>query len=199
MSDNDLSITHPGLVKMLKIVFNTLRYQRCWKYQTRQRVRVLSVAMNYIQDRYNRRFRTKKSVMKLIWGLMLLIPGVLGQGAIAAEYQGQNIDGRKLPATAYSYETGGTFDIQVKFKDNKATLYFDNGAKQTIRLHDPVISNPKQIGGWGRPFSLSIGGIFNIGFDDRGGGNVEPSSPRPFEGFWNLSLNDTALQSLGEW
>ncbi len=135
-------------------------------------------------------------MMKCIWGLFLLMAGVLGPPVLAAEYQGQNIDGQKLAATAYSHETGGTFDIQVEFEDDKATLHFVNGGQQRIRLNSPVIINPKQIGGWGRPFSLTIGGIFSLGLETGDRGNLEPSRPRPFEGFWTISLNEAALKSI---
>lgn len=141
--------------------------------------------------------------MKSTWGLALLRTGILVSAmlpppGLAAEYQGMNIDGRKLPATAYSHETGGTFDIEVGFEDNQATLYFVNGGQQTIQLHSPVITNPQQIEGWGRPFSLTFS-IFSIGLDDRGQGNLEPFSPRPFEGFWRIRLDDSVLQSVTEW
>lgn len=113
--------------------------------------------------------------------------------AQAAEYQGINIDGQTFEATAYSYETGGLFDIQVKFKKRKATLYFVNGGRQTIRLNQPVITDPQHIDGWHRGF-LTIGVFFSIGVADNSDNNLEPSRPRPLEGFWRISLKEEVLQ-----
>ncbi|PZD75424.1 hypothetical protein C1752_00402 [Acaryochloris thomasi RCC1774] len=108
---------------------------------------------------------------------------------LAAEYQGQNIDGETFEATAYSYETGGLFDIQVRFKKRRATMYFVNGGRQTIRLNQPVITNPDHIDGWHRGF-LTIGGLFSIGVTDNNDNNLQPPRPRPLEGFWRISLKD---------
>ncbi len=125
-------------------------------------------------------------------------PNPFGQKAtaIAAEYQGQNIDGQRFAATAQSRETGGVYDVEVEFKGNKATLYFEGGSRQRIRLNQAVITDPKEIYGWGRPFTLNIGGVFNIGLTDRLPDNLEDPSPRPLAGYWRIRLNDGALDSL---
>jgi hypothetical protein len=138
--------------------------------------------------------------MKLSWGLILgmaviLAPAAMMSGkAIAAEYQGQNIDGRRFSGQVYSFETGGVFDVEVVFKQKRATLYFVNGSQQTILLNNPIISDPSDIVGWGRPFFWSLGGVFRVGVADSDFGNTEPARPRPFEGLWRISVNPDDLK-----
>lgn len=83
--------------------------------------------------------------------------------AIAAEYQGKTIDGKRLPARAYSYATGGVFEAQVEFRGDLATLYFVNGGELAIRLSQPMIRDPKNIVGYGRVGQLSPGRALSIG------------------------------------
>ncbi|MGF1601543.1 MAG: hypothetical protein ACFCU8_05880 [Thermosynechococcaceae cyanobacterium] len=123
-------------------------------------------------------------------GVALLITTALlssSGGALAAEYQGQNIDGELFEATAYSYETGGLYDIQVRFNEGRATMVFAGGSEQTIRLNQPVITDLNSIEGWRRGF-LTLGGLFSIGVADNSDNNLEPPRPRPLEGFWRISL-----------
>lgn len=109
------------------------------------------------------------------------------QAAIAAEYQGHNIDGQTFAATAYSYETGGLFDIQVQFNERRATMTFAGGSQQTIRLNRPVIRDPSRIFGRSRGL-ISIGGLLNIDLIESRVDNIQPSRPQPFEGLWRISL-----------
>ena len=121
--------------------------------------------------------------------------GVMGSNwpqAIAAEYQGRTIDGHRFVGTAYSYETGGVFDVEVEFRDNRATLHFANGGQKTIRLRNPVITNPQRIEGSNQGF-VTLGGIFSLGVADHHAGNLEPPRPRPFQGFWRIQLSEAAL------
>ncbi|MBD1848090.1 hypothetical protein H6F89_32975 [Cyanobacteria bacterium FACHB-63] len=83
--------------------------------------------------------------------------------AIAAEYQGKTIDGKRLPARAYSYATGGMFEAQVEFRGDLATLYFVNGGELAIRLSQPRIRDPKNIVGYGRVGQLPLGRALSIG------------------------------------
>jgi hypothetical protein len=138
--------------------------------------------------------------MKLSWGLILgmtviLTPAaIMGKPAIAAEYQGDNIDGRTFSGQVYSFETGGVFDVEVVFKQKRATLYFVNGSRQTILLNNPVITDPADIVGWGKPFAFGVGGGLRIGIADDDLGNTGPPRPRPFEGLWRISLKAEDLQ-----
>jgi hypothetical protein len=124
-----------------------------------------------------------------------LFSGLWGTGstAIAAEYQGKNIDGRRFRGQVYSYETGGVFQVEVEFRKKKATLYFVNGSQQTVRLKRSEILNPKAIEGWSQGF-FTIGDIFSVGVADNSSDNLQPPRPRPFEGFWRISLHETDLQ-----
>jgi hypothetical protein len=125
--------------------------------------------------------------------LMIGIVGVsLTSLAQAAEYQGKNIDGQRWAAKAYSYETGGVFDVQVEFQKKRATMYFVNGSRKTIRLKRAEIADPKNIVGWSLGV-FNIGGIFGIGIS-QDSGNRESPRPRPFEGLWRIIINDSELQ-----
>ncbi len=127
------------------------------------------------------------------WAALLITTLIISPlNAQAAEYQGKNIDGQTFEATAYSYETGGLFEIQVRFKKRRATLYFANGGRQTIRLNQSIIADPKHIEGWHRGF-LTIGGLLSIGVADNSDNNLQPPRPRPLEGFWRISLKDNPI------
>ncbi|WP_404790091.1 hypothetical protein [Altericista sp. CCNU0014] len=126
-----------------------------------------------------------------VWVLLLAL--LLAEPAIAAEYRGKNIDGKRFAGKVYAYETGGVFDVQVEFRKKKAVLYFANGGQQTIRLKRSNITDPKNIVGWGRVGFLSLGGILSVGVADDSSNNTEPPRPRPFEGFWRISLNEADL------
>ncbi len=126
---------------------------------------------------------------------MLLIITILSTSfsrATAAEYQGKNIDGKTFEATAYSYETGGRFDIQVRFQDQRATMIFANGGQTTLRLNQAVITDPYAIEGWKRGF-ITLGGLLSIGVADNSDHNLQPPRPRPLEGFWRISLKENQI------
>jgi hypothetical protein len=119
--------------------------------------------------------------MSGILTLLLTLP------VYGAEYQGQSLDGRSLSGIAYSYETGGVFDVKVMFEKKWAKLRFVNGSQQRVRLRRSRITDPSEIVGWSVS-PLNIAGILNIGFTQPSTHNIEPPQPRPFEGLWRLSL-----------
>jgi hypothetical protein len=135
--------------------------------------------------------------MKKQWAALWMTTALISHplGALAAEYQGQNIDGQTFEATAYSYETGGLFEIQVRFKKRRATMFFASGGRQTIRLNQPIITNPTHIEGWGWGF-LTIAGLLSIGVADNSDNNLQPPHPRPLEGFWRISLKEGEIPEL---
>jgi hypothetical protein len=126
-----------------------------------------------------------------VWSLLLAL--LLAEPAIAAEYRGKTVDGKRFAGKVSSLETGGVFDVQVEFRKKQAVLYFVNGGQQTIRLKRSKITDPKNIVGWGRVGFLTLGGIFSVGVADDSSSNTEPSRPRPFAGFWRISLNEADL------
>nr|WP_238717992.1 hypothetical protein [Petrachloros mirabilis] len=140
------------------------------------------------------RIRIKHCLLPLHGLLASAVMLTATQGS-AAEYQGRNIDGQRLPGTVYSYETGGVFDVEVVFQENRATLYFVNGSEKTVRLRNPVITNPKRIEGFKRGF-VTLGNIFSLGVADHHVGNLQPPHPRPFEGFWRIQLSEEALADV---
>jgi hypothetical protein len=124
---------------------------------------------------------------------LVLCTVLLANSAIAAEYRGKNIDGRRLAGKVYSYETGGVFDVKVEFQNKKAVLYFVNGGQQTLRLKRVEIKDPRNMVGWSKGF-INLGGIFSVSVADDSSSNTEPPRPRPFEGFWRISLNEADLR-----
>jgi hypothetical protein len=81
--------------------------------------------------------------------LVLSAVFLLTTPAMGAEYQGKNIDGKKLAATAYYGSTGGVYKVRVLFKENQAVIYFDGGSQTTIQLNQRAISDPNNIVGFG--------------------------------------------------
>jgi hypothetical protein len=130
-------------------------------------------------------FVIASTLFSILWGG--------GGAAFAAEYQGKNIDGRRFRGQVYSYETGGVFQVEVEFRKKQAILYFVNGSQQTVRLKRSKILDPKDIEVWSRGF-FSIGDIFSVGVADDSSDNLQPPRPRPFEGFWRISLQDADLR-----
>ncbi len=133
---------------------------------------------------------------RLILGMAIILAplAIIGKQAIAAEYQGKNVDGKKIPAQVYSSETGGVFDAQVEFKQKQALVYFEGGSRQRILLNSPVITDPTNIVGWGQPFSVNIGGGVRFGIVDSDPGNTEPVRPRLSEGLWRISVKAEDLK-----
>lgn len=131
--------------------------------------------------------------------LGLVIPAVLllAMPAAAVEYHGQNLDGKNFAAKVYNYGTGGVYNVQVRFKNKQAAIYFDDGSKITIRLRQRVITNLNDIEGFGKIGYFPIGGIFSIGLDNSNTlvGNGEPQQQNPLEGFWRISINKYQISS----
>ncbi|MEH1873791.1 MAG: hypothetical protein V7K73_20810 [Nostoc sp.] len=98
---------------------------------------------------------------------------LLGTPAIAVEYKGQNIDGKKLPARAYYYATGGVYKVQVRFHNKRATIYFDDGNQTTIQLNQEAIADSNNIEGFGKLGQYPL---------NRMRGDINSSSPSPKDG-----------------
>ena len=129
--------------------------------------------------------------MKNYW-LVLLALFLLSAPALAVEYQGRNLDGKKLPAKAYDYATGGVYDVQVRFEQQRATIYFREGNQITIQLKQPVITDPKNIEGIGKPGYYPLSENFSIGLDS--GNDAQSFESDSLEGFWRLSLEESELR-----
>ncbi|UBF24572.1 hypothetical protein K9N68_23200 [Kovacikia minuta CCNUW1] len=124
---------------------------------------------------------------------------LLANPAFAVDYQGKNIDGRKLPARVYSFKTGGVYDAQVQFKQNLATIYFANGGQLMLRLNQKRIADPNKILGYGRAGQLPLGRSLGIGlnFDEGLTGSLAIGAGR-LDDLWNISLNPSDLEDKGE-
>ncbi|WP_341529048.1 hypothetical protein WKK05_06945 [Nostoc sp. UHCC 0302] len=130
--------------------------------------------------------------MKIL-GLVLPALLVLISPAMAVEFKGQNIDGKKLPAKAYYYATGGVYNVQVRFHKKQATLYFADRNQITIQLNQQVITDSNNIEGFGKIGQYPVNRTFSIGlvYDNNWLGNSSDQlqQSNPLEGFWRISLD----------
>jgi hypothetical protein len=115
---------------------------------------------------------------------------------LAVEYQGKNLDGRRLTAKAYYQRTGGVYDVQVQFERDRATLYFSDGSQVTLKLGGQRITDPSNIVGFGRLGYVPLNNQFSIGLES-GNPAGEIGSPSSRAGdVWRIQLDLTALQEL---
>jgi len=69
----------------------------------------------------------------------------LGTLLVAAEYQGQDIDGQMFDASVYSYAAGNWYSLSVSFDGSTATVYFPRGGHLDLELDDETIEDPGSI------------------------------------------------------
>ncbi len=120
-----------------------------------------------------------------VFGLVLSALFLLTTPVRAVEYQGKNIDGKKLTGKAYFSETGGVYDVMVLFKRNRATLFFANGDQTTIKLLQQVITDPSDIQGIGGLGQYELGGPFSVGL-----ATGDNPIGKPLQSFWRISLSE---------
>jgi hypothetical protein len=128
--------------------------------------------------------------MKVL-GLVINALFLLTTPVVAVEYQGRNIDGKKLDAKAYYYATGGVYNVQVSFDKKRATIYFGDGNQTTIKLNQQVITDSKSIEGFGKIGQIPVNNIFSVGLvydNDLVGNGLQQSNP--LEGMWRISLEN---------
>ena len=146
---------------------------------------------------YYRKYSSIKQTLTQMKVLGLVLPALflLTTPAMAVEYQGKNIDSRKLAAKAYYYATGGVYNVQVRFEDKRATIYFTGGAQTTIRLRQGVITDPNDIEGFGKLGHFPLNGIISVGldYDNNLVGDRLLSGSHPLAGFWRIRLDPTDL------
>ena len=106
---------------------------------------------------------------------------LLGSSALAAEYRGQLIDGRKLSAKVYSYETGGVYEAQVHFDRDQAAIVFAGGGQLTLRLKQSQVSDPGQIEAQGGLGQIPLGRLFSLG--------LSSGESHPLQGLWSIRLD----------
>jgi hypothetical protein len=113
------------------------------------------------------------------------------------ESQGRNIDGRKLDAQVYSYQTGGVFDAQVEFNQDLATIYFAGGGQLTIRLNQRTVADPDNILGYGRLGQIPLSRSFAIGLSSDNGlrGGLTIGAGR-LDDLWRIRLK--SFESVGD-
>ena len=131
--------------------------------------------------------------MKVFWLISTL--SLLATPILAAEYQGKNIDDRKLPAKVYYQKTGGVYDVQVEFKGDRAILYFTDGSQVTLNLGSARINDPSNIIGYGRVGFIPVNRSFSIGLESNDSTN-DIGSPTPnvsAPDIWRIQLDPNSL------
>jgi hypothetical protein len=133
-----------------------------------------------------------KILQLVLSAIFLLITPAMG-----AEYQGKNIDGKKLAATAYYGSTGGVYEVMVLFKENQAIIYFDGGSQTTIQLNQRAISDPNNIVGFGTLGQIPVNKVFRVGlvYNDNSFSNSQ-SPESPLKDFWRISLEKQEFNSF---
>lgn len=132
--------------------------------------------------------------MKIFW-LTLSTLSLLATPVIAAEYQGKNIDGKKIPARVFYQQTGGVYDVEVEFNGDRATLHFTDGSQVILNLASPNINDPTNIIGYGRIGFIPINRRFSFGLES-GDPNNNVGSPTPSPSapdIWKIQLDPKNL------
>lgn len=126
--------------------------------------------------------------------LILFTLSFLTTSVIAVEYQGKNLDGRRLSAKVYYQKTGGVYDVQVQFRGDQATLYFTDGSQVTLNLGGRRITDPSNIIGFGRLGYVPLNNRFSIGLESSNPtGDIGSPSSRRVGDVWRIQLDLTAL------
>lgn len=94
--------------------------------------------------------------------LGLLLSAFWGGFSKAAEYQGQDIDGQRFEATAFSYSTSKYYSVQVEFDGDEVTIYFPRGGHRTLTLDNEEIDDPHSISA----FDYSRSSYWDIDLED---------------------------------
>ncbi|MEH2273679.1 MAG: hypothetical protein V7K40_02375 [Nostoc sp.] len=127
-----------------------------------------------------------------MFGLVLPVLLILSTPAMAVEFKGQNIDGKKLPAKAYYYATGGVYKVQVSFHNKRATIFFADRNQITIKLRGQVITDSNNIEGFGKLGQYPVNNTFSVGlvygndWPDSSSGQLQQSNS--LDGLWKISL-----------
>jgi len=77
--------------------------------------------------------------------VLILCAALVVTAGVAAEYDGQDLDGTLYDATAFSYDTSTYYQVQVEFDGDEATIFFKNGHARTLTLDDEEIDDPHSI------------------------------------------------------
>lgn len=63
----------------------------------------------------------------------------------AASYQGHNVDSRRYHATVANSDYGTYENVEVKFQDDHAFVYFSRGGRLVLILREDEIVDPHEI------------------------------------------------------
>jgi hypothetical protein len=84
-----------------------------------------------------------RSLRTVCLAVTFLLAGT--RSPLAAEYNGQNIDGVAYDATAFSYDTSKYYNVSVEFDGDEAIISFQNGGQIRVTLDDEEIDDPHSI------------------------------------------------------
>lgn len=128
--------------------------------------------------------------------ISLVVPLVLGLATpvLAVDYQGVSLDGKKLPAKVYSYDTGGLYEAQVEFKRDLATVYFASGSQLVVRLNQKTITDLDNILAYGRLGQIPINRWLGVGVRSDNGltGGLTVGAGQ-LKDLWRISLTNQHL------
>jgi hypothetical protein len=65
--------------------------------------------------------------------------------AIAADYQGSEVDGQQYNCTAFSYQTAKYYYLTCEFSGSEVILYFPKGGHISVSMDDEEIDDPSSI------------------------------------------------------
>ncbi|MGK7945654.1 MAG: hypothetical protein AB4058_14420 [Microcystaceae cyanobacterium] len=113
----------------------------------------------------------------------------------ALEYEGKNLDGRRIPAKAYYQRTGATYEVQVQFEGNRATLFFTEGGQITIQLRQSVVRDLDNIQGQGRLGYIRVGNSVSLGLA-RDQDSWERLNNPGVNDLWQISISPQDLEDF---
>jgi len=101
----------------------------------------------------------------------------------AAEFKGRNLDGESFSATAFSYDTGKFYTVDIEFDGTEAVLTFDNGNTLTLELNEEEIDDPSSVSAFdydsANYWDLDVEGLDRHVASYRRAGSTRPTARTP--------------------
>ncbi|MHB0970005.1 MAG: hypothetical protein ACYC7A_17840 [Thermoanaerobaculia bacterium] len=104
----------------------------------------------------------------------VILIAFLSLPAAAAEYEGRSLDGQSYSCSAFSYDTGKYYELDVEFSGTEATLTFMNGTTVILEIDDEEIEDPGSISA----FDYAAGNYWDLDISSEVVGGGSPSPPR---------------------
>lgn len=113
-------------------------------------------------------FQNKHSLRGWCLGFAPILFVLLPSFVYGAQYQGQNVDGRRFCGYARSLQTGKYYPATVMFDYDRVNLRLKSGQKIELTLDKPNVDDPEEvvaIDSVGQWWSLSIDGLDELAND----------------------------------